>query len=461
MEKFENEIKRKLSQSRSMEGLDSEALWNSIAHSNSTVSSSKRSTRSRFAWLLSSLLFVGVVVAYIMNMQHAADHVVEGKTNMPETSAVQNTGEGYLQTSEEDSIVGQATQSVSEVNSVNQDLTLTINQTRSGLKGSKHGEIESGRVFENQPVGKESPTQLKLKGSADGTGELNASPLNRKNTAIIKEISVASSQMGNAIGAPQEVVSNPSEVEVVPYLQFLPASLFSILPAPINLHVTAKNEVQSIPQDKHLPWSSYAGALFVQHKFIGEGNELVDSLNADISPELGYLVGGAIRIKQGRHWHINAGIEYMKWQDRFDKVIVSDTTLQINQSDVLAQNIRTIRNYNSADILTFPLQMGVFKDFGCLRLGMNAGLSYSFVVGQNGRLLKDASTVLEYSQAYKRYANFLSIRLAPSISYMLNETLMLDVICPVSLQKHTSTSLNNLASRSVALAPSIGLTFNY
>ena len=74
MEKFENEIKKRLSQSRSMEGLDSEALWNSIAHSNSTVSSSKRSTRSRLAWLLSSLLFVGVVVAYIMNMQHAADH---------------------------------------------------------------------------------------------------------------------------------------------------------------------------------------------------------------------------------------------------------------------------------------------------------------------------------------------------------------------------------------------------
>ena len=77
MEKFENEIKKRLSQSRSMEGLDSEALWNSIAHSNSTVSSSKRSSRRRFVWLLSSLLFVGVVVAYIMNMRHAADHVVE------------------------------------------------------------------------------------------------------------------------------------------------------------------------------------------------------------------------------------------------------------------------------------------------------------------------------------------------------------------------------------------------
>ncbi|MFN5620184.1 MAG: hypothetical protein ACK478_02680 [Flavobacteriales bacterium] len=461
MEKFENEIRKRLSQSQSMEGLDSEALWNSIAHSNSTVSSSMRSSRRRFACLLGSLLFVGVVVAYMMNMQHAADHVVEGKTNLSETSAVKNTGEGYLQTSEEDSIVGQATQSVSEVNSMNQDLTLTINQTRGGLTGGKNGEIESERVFENQAVGKERPTQLQLISSAASISDLNASPVNRKNKSKDKEISDASSQIGNSIAAPHEVVSNPSEVEVVQYLQFLPASLFSILPSPINLHVTAKNEVQSIPQDKHLPWSCYAGSLFVQHKFIGEGNELVDSLNADISPEVGYLAGGAIRIKQGRHWHINAGIQYMNWQDRFDKVIVSDTTLRINQSDVLAQNIRTIKHHNSADVLTFPLQMGVFKDFGCLRLGMNAGASYSFVVGQNGRLLKDASTVLEYSQANKRYANFLSIRLAPSISYMLNETLMLDVICPVSLQKHTSTSLNNLASRSVAVAPSIGLTFNY
>ena len=461
MEKFENEIKKRLSQSRSMEGLDSEALWNSIAHSNSTVSSSKRSTRSRLAWLLSSLLFVGVVVAYIMNMQHAADHVVEGKTNLPETSAVQNTGEGYLQTSEEYSIVGQATQSVSEVNSVNQDLTLTINQTRSGLKGGKHGEIESGRVFENQTIEQENPTQLQLKSSAVSISELNASPMNRKNTKKEKDITDVSSQLNNTIAAPQEVGTNSSEIELLQRLHLLPASLFSFMSKPINLPVTANDQVQSITQSKPITWSGYAGALFVQHKFIGEGNELVDSLNADISPEMGYLVGGAIRIKKGRNWHINAGIEYMKWQDRFDKVIVSDTTLQINQSDVLAQNIRTIRNYNSADILTFPLQIGVFKDFGCLRLGMNAGLSYSFVVGQNGRLLKDASTVLEYSQAYKRYANFLSIRLAPSISYMLNETLMLDVICPVSLQKHTSTSLNNLASRSVAVAPSIGLTFNY
>jgi hypothetical protein len=311
----------------------------------------------------------------------------------------------------------------------------------------------------NTAVSKERKDELA--GGKAGRTLLATSQMNKTNSTGVSETESNPAVVSSAQSILQAEEPTITELTPMHQLQFLPASLLAISVKPLNINRDPNLQAHDQAQKKNITWKCYAGALFMQQNYMGSGSVFVDSLNADVTPELGYLAGGALRMKQGNNWHFDLGVEYMKWQDRFDKVIVSDTTVVINQADVLAQNIRTIKHYNSADILTFPVHIGVFKDMASLRLGIAVGAGYSLVLVQTGRLLKNELTVIDYSQSNKRYANFMNFRLVPSISYGLNERLMMDVLCPISIQKHGANSLNGLSSRSMLIAPSVGITYHY
>jgi hypothetical protein len=212
---------------------------------------------------------------------------------------------------------------------------------------------------------------------------------------------------------------------------------------------------------KKRSWQCYAGPLWVHQTYTNGAGSLSDSLNADLSSEWGLLAGGMVEIKKGQNWFVQTGLEFSNWKDRFDKVIFSDTLLFVNQQAVMGKNIRTIRHHNSLSTLSIPIQFGMYKDWGPLRLGIQLGLSYSLILQQEGRLLKDDVTVFNYSQNQKRYSNFFSFRLAPSMGYLLNERLLINFSCFLAMQRHQSMAVNELKSKSYWIAPTIGFVYNY
>jgi hypothetical protein len=133
----------------------------------------------------------------------------------------------------------------------------------------------------------------------------------------------------------------------------------------------------------------------------------------------------------------------------------------VNQQAVMGKNIRTIRHHNSLSTLSIPIQFGMLKDWGPLRLGIQLGVSYSLILQQEGRLLKDDVIVFNYSQNQKRYSNFFSFRLAPSMGYLLNERLLINFSCFLAMQRHQSMAVNELKSKSYWIAPTVGFVYNY
>ncbi|MFB1002638.1 MAG: hypothetical protein QMC70_00660, partial [Bacteroidia bacterium] len=210
-----------------------------------------------------------------------------------------------------------------------------------------------------------------------------------------------------------------------------------------------------------LSWELYGGAVLLQHNFKNGNSGFVDSLNQSLSVYPGYSIGGLVRIKQGRNWNMSVGVEYVEWKDRLDKVLLSESLSEIDQEQVLVQNIRTVRHINTASIMTLPVQLGMSKDIERFRLGMDLGVSYSLVLSQNGRLLKDDSRIVNYSQSEKRFNNFLSARWASYAGFKLNEKVMIVTLCTLGIQRHGTNSINQFKNSSVAWMPSVGFTFNY
>lgn len=232
------------------------------------------------------------------------------------------------------------------------------------------------------------------------------------------------------------------------------------IPPNPNESLIASKSVQPVSK-KTISWGIYGGAVLLQNNFKNGNSDFADSLNKNLSMYPGNSIGVLVRIKQGKNWNVSVGVEYLEWKDRFDKVIVSDSLVEIDQKQVLVQNIRTVRHFNTASIITLPVQLEISKDIERFRLGMNLGVSYSLILSQNGRLLKDDFTIVNYSQSEKRFNDFLSARFAPYIGFKLNGKVMVGAICNVGIQGHGINSINQLKNTSVAVMPSIGLTFNY
>ncbi|MEN9942941.1 MAG: hypothetical protein RLZZ91_942 [Bacteroidota bacterium] len=240
---------------------------------------------------------------------------------------------------------------------------------------------------------------------------------------------------------------------------------------PIDFHIISLNEklltsfqfneTNENSENNSLAWRGYMGPAWLDNKFRDQTTSLADDLNKDLSVETGNVFGVSTRINLGRNWATYFGIEYSNFKDRFDKVIVYDTLILINQEEIVAQNIRTIRQHNNATVISFPIVLDVFKDVNRMRLGLQIGGSYSVVIKQNGRMLKDNATVVNYSQNEKRFYNFYSARVTPYMGIQFSKKILLETSLQTGIQHHRKNSINQLESWSLSLMPTIGLIYNY
>lgn len=419
MKNFENRIKEELSNARSMEGLDSELLWNAI--SASAFDNKKKKRRLGVLWFIFSMCAVLSWIVFCFIVQPKKNGLSVAENNVPETKR-------QLESRAE----------ITEKSELGQDHSMEVtpfstNDSDNNVKLYTNGFI--GDKFNNG--------------------------LNQRAAPQSKELNSAQ-WMGSMMTTLQdsvERISDYSDTEKISMLTSCPPN--SLVIGPISL---PRFEVSLPPQDFQKGARSlhcYGGPLWANQTFTAGDRLLVDDLNDDLSSEWGFVAGGMVEIKRGQNWFIQTGLEYSNWKDRFDKVMFSDTLLIVNQQEVIGKNIRTIRHHNSLSVLSTPVQFGMYKDFGRLRLGLQFGVSYSLILQQEGRILKDNVTVFNYSQDQKRFSNFFSLRITPSMGYMLNESLLLNFSCLTAMQKHHQMAFNGVKSKSFWIAPTMGFVYNY
>lgn len=421
MENFENRIKEKLSKARSMEGLDSEALWNVIAAS--AFDNKKRKKRIGFFWFTLSLSAFLALIVFCFILQPGKNELNVASKRLLEKKMQR---EMHLETTEK----------------------------------SEWEHADSSEVVISPQVGSDTDVKKLIQ-------ESDISTINRELRSGLflapkEEVSTYKPESFiQVVQEPEEDVQQYIESEII--LRFTSCPPTKLLNGPVSRPILKgllkSQEVVKI--SKKRSWQCYAGPLWAHQTYTNGAGSLSDSLNADLSSEWGLLAGGMVEIKKGQNWFLQTGLEWANWKDRFDKVILSDTLLFVNQQAVMGKNIRTIRHHNSLSTLSIPIQFGMLKDWGPLRLGIQLGVSYSLILQQEGRLLKDDVIVFNYSQNQKRYSNFFSFRLAPSMGYLLNERLLINFSCFLAMQRHQSMAVNELKSKSYWIAPTVGFVYNY
>ncbi len=419
MENFENRIKEKLSKARSMEGLDSEALWNVI--SASAFDNKKRKKRLGFFWFTLSMCAVLALVVFCFILQQSKDELNVANNELPETKMQLESNEDSTGKSD----LGQ-----------DQSIKSTVSSQNSSVSDVKRLSNETGLLSE----GFNPSSSFQSRGNDTAQRMPSLRPIVQESEDRFQEY---------------------SETTLVIHLAACPPTKLNIERASRPIFKGLVKEADTRKTAQNRSWHCYAGPLWAHQTYSKGPGSLSDSLNADLSSEWGSLLGGMVEIKKGQNWILQTGLEWANWKDRFDKVILSDTLLFVNQQAVMGKNIRTIRHHNSLSTLSIPIQFGMYKDRGPLRLGIQLGVSYSLILHQEGRLLKDDVTVFNYSQNQKRYDHFISFRIAPSMGYLLNERLVMNFSCFLAMQKHQSISVNGLKSKSYWIAPTIGFIYNY
>jgi hypothetical protein len=423
MHNIEDQIKHNLSASNDLGGLDCDALWNGISSTLDQGQAKKR--RKVLYWIFAGLFVViGVAVFYGLKNYSGIKQEILSRNSLesPIEKNTENNNGNTLQQRSEGELNDEKALSEKEsegIGSRGYGIHLSENQLQIQKEKDENLSFESKKQFNENTI----PEYDSLIKMVQGYSGLDS-----------------------------------SEIQVPWSLSPRPAGPLSR--NPFTLKLMSKNDQMSLEYVQPLSWRIYAGPLWVNSRMKSE-TALADSLKAHLSGEMGHFAGAAVRLKREAYWDLYAGLEFMDWRDRFDKVIYSDTVLLVNQEMVMGKSIRTIEHYNTATMISLPVLFGLHKDWGPVRMVLQFGGSYTLMLQQSGRMLSDFTTVVDYTQEQRRYENFFAFRIVPSMGYMWNEKILLSTFCTFSSQGHKKTSLIPFASRSVSIMPSLGITYHY
>ena len=457
MDRLEEEIKRRLANATSTDGVDSQALWDAISKGSYAASPSRKKKHFLFVWLM---LVAGIVSpiwlvidstehftsAYSPRSEHNTEFCLEPyeidvqQEKAEVLSAENNSG---IDENKREGKEGGTNNVIAQSSAIHATVDLTAQESEL-RNDSKYVEQSNASGY--------SPSTAILSGHEDS----DVWPIDQ----IHRDVSMRTlshSEFDQAQSQRVEVFSDTKgTMQRVNPIYIKPTNITLNQPK-----IRRPNGVNPPEQRTRMPWEFYGGALWFFDDFENGATNFGESLNSSLSTETGYLIGGLFTVKKGKHWNVKFGVEFMSWRDRFDTVILSDTLIQMDEESITGLNIRTVRHFNEASIITLPGQFEIHKDLRVIRLAMNVGASYSFVVNQNGRLLEDEFAVVNYSSEKKRFDNFISLRFAPSIGFKLSEKVLLNTGCGFAFQRHGMSPLNQLKNNSLTVTSLVGITFNY
>ena len=185
---------------------------------------------------------------------------------------------------------------------------------------------------------------------------------------------------------------------------------------------------------------------------------------------LGYTVGTEFQVNLKNNLSFSTGLEYSKTMTQFNIVQEKDgftdnpNTPIVDENEVRAKIVRTVRHHNRLDFLTVPLVVSKNKTFGKFDLGIGVGVSFNSVRKQTGKALNAWDNIDDYSYRFSQipivpYKNFFAYHLHTSIAYNATEKLSFQVRPELRYASHGSSNFFGIKHSTIMSSINLGLNF--
>lgn len=480
MNKLEKDIKSRLENAQSLEGVNADELWSDIVAVGIVADEPNKKRRAGFFWfMIGFLAFTSGVGLYFYSNGSHEDFV---SNNISESSFIKEPKEKAVETPSEidyNSVTGEL-ENTDEVTPTHKN-THKVNSRLEDQNNKIKRQDENSLEQENNPELNNATKELSLINHPQSTQAELTNLINVTNDEIslIKvlenelpalEDKIRNDQYGNLNSekTTDNLIPNSLNGE---QLETISIPLSGLMMREVYLDETSNDKalrkravINNMNQS--IPFKLYAGTNILRDKYSdNSANGLIaDSMNESLSIEPGISFGGQIQWRKWNNWAFNIGAEYHMFKERFDKIIQTDTTVLIGeggQTTADAINVRTIRHYNQLQVVTIPVEFVLSKEFQKLKARIGIGASYSIITSQNGRRLIENELVGTFSSDTRHYSNYLSLRITPEFAYNLNEKTCLLLSTTMSFQSQGKSDFIDLKSSSLAIMPSVGVSFNY
>lgn len=223
-----------------------------------------------------------------------------------------------------------------------------------------------------------------------------------------------------------------------------------------------------------------SGLTFITPEFTTTvGTEKTTSLERSV---LSHTFALHIGRQLGKRWQLNTGVEYAKLWHRFD--FVKETIREINVNNVavevhinaisgdstfiygdtiaLKKDIRTIRHYNSIEVLTLPLFLGYEKKINDWSLKLNSGANLHWINKSQGKTLL-ANELIEYGDSttiHKRFPG-LSIRVGVGLGYAISNRLSVESEISASKSMGNWSSVSGTTFKPWIISSNLGIRYKF
>ena len=497
MEWFEKEYKNRFEHESSLEGVESDPLWNQISKS---IPQKKSSYKSMYwKWIMVTIVLISTALVWrALQDKNANSDVALSKSN-PSIQPNEKTTDNIK--NEEHIVLD------NQINIINENIDQLLTETKvdnndnkesqstAQLKKSniRNGSSESSVILNRTDKKNGAKTINNISSSTDLLTTSNKSKVIDQSAEFASQnipIQTQNSIVGNEVVT--QISENNTEVELIenrktdyPNLSESGTTLNPInsrelielnmlyLPMFIEYEQNSNINIPSaiptkITIEKKNPFAFQiqTSANLFNLKYSGDQDSevLVDDTNASLgSMQLGNGLAINMEYQLNGRWSLQAGLEINNFEYQLNTVLTSDImVLDTLQKLRNVQKIRTVRHHNKLSTLTIPLSLGYENQFASKwSIGASVGLSYSLVTSQSGRLLDMNHAILDFSnEVNSQFKNYLSFRVNPFLEYKIGDHLSLIFNGGLSIQNHGNSDILKLKQSSKIYNVGLGLIYH-
>jgi hypothetical protein len=196
---------------------------------------------------------------------------------------------------------------------------------------------------------------------------------------------------------------------------------------------------------------------------------LGNALNNAGSMAPGQSLSLQVQWKLATQVYLTTGLEFLLTQTRFDYITQWDTLAVVRGYETFGEidaiATRMVRQYNEQSIFTLPLLIGTARNFGALKLGLDAGLGLNYIYQQKGKTLNEEWVIVAYDSKNNNIlpnADFyLSYQIEPYLTYSLTERFGLRLKPTLRYQQYGTSHLYEQKTSSFLWGLSAGAVLGF
>lgn len=513
MSSIEDEIKDRLGDEQSLAGLDSGAIWDSVAEnldSDDVVGGFFTYGRvitgvvlllglGAVAYLLSDGALTGQSGSSISKSESSLDKTQSSITSLTENStAIFSESEEAINGSTSDaqkaveevkalSIIDASVQEITTSSSpdfrTESEETSRINFIGDIHRASSAGESKERNSKEaEQKASSARQTLASVDGNQGSSGGAVTSSAMSNQDIVEEEISVGSGALMDDIHSASTISESNNELILMSALEAEfssdgEADIFSDL-YKVEPRTDHRTEQGFAPSELFIS----AGVNALDQNFNGMVNE--SDLSGDLSLTTMLEIGASVslratwKLKNGLR--LSTGLDYDQLRNRFDRVSEQEVIVTLDsqligiemdpqgvplpvygQNDYSALEKRTVIHYNHFDLISIPLEIGIEKQFKRTSVGIDLGLSYRHFIEQAGRSLDENSEVSDFSTSVSPFKKSgLAYQVRAFAGLALGEKVSLRVSPSFKYLPSSLSKFHGIDNSAIIMSGQIGIVYD-